>query len=229
MTKSRTSRSVIAYLALAALFAAFAYGFAGSDRALAQFPSGKATVSVSDVTLIEDTDAQGWTTVLSSRIKPPGGNRALFLDVSLMCGLYTQTEVKSKGNNRDTSTAQGTVTVRVLLNGQEAYPGEVTYCDRMQELSAELQGVVDLVDGELVVTDEETIELVQRTMSANAFNFVAHPLSPSTTYDVEVQVRVDTATQANRGSASALASVGKGSVTVDAHRLVSGDQVIEID
>jgi hypothetical protein len=232
MTRAATiARSADPYLALLALVGALVYGLGGNDRAHAQFPSGKATVAVSDVTLIEDTPAQGWTTLLSSTIKPPGGNRALFIDVSLMCGLFTKTQVKSTGNpnQRDTSSAQGTVTVRVLLNGQAAYPGEVVFCNRFQELSATLQGFVDVIDGELVITDEEEIELIQRTMAANAFNFVAHPLGSGTTYDIEVQARVDSATSTQRGSASALASIGKGSVTVDAHRLVRGDEVIVVD
>lgn len=200
-----------------------------ANDAQAQSPSGKATVAVSDITLIEDTAGQDWATILSSEIKPPGGNRALFIDVSLQCGLYTQTQVKSRGGNKDTSTAQAGVTVRVLLNGEEAYPGEVVYCDRYQELSAELQGIVDVVDGELVILDDETIELIQRTMSANAFNFVAHPLDSGTTYDVEVQARVDSDTSSQNGSSSAVAGVGKGSMTVDAHRLVQGDDVIVVD
>ncbi|MBY5162309.1 hypothetical protein [Salsipaludibacter albus] len=200
-----------------------------TNTAQAQSPSGKATVAVSDVTLVEDTAGQDWTTVLSSQIKPPGGNRALFIDVSLQCGLYTQTEVRSRGGNKDTSSAQGTVTVRVLLNGEEAHPGEVVFCDRYQELSAELQGIVDVVDGELVIVDDETIELIQRTMNANAFNFVAHPLDSATTYDVEVQARVDSATSSQQGSSSAVAGIGKGSMTVDAHRLVQGDDVIVVD
>lgn len=217
------------YIALVAVMGALFFGLTGNDRAFAQFPSGKATVAVSDVTLIEDTSGQGWETILSSQIKPPGGNRALFIDVSLMCGLYTQTEVKSKGGQKDTSTAQGTVTVRVLLNGEPAYPGEVVFCDRFQSLSAQLQGIVDIVDGELVIVEEETIELIQRTMNANAFNFVAHPLGSGTTYDLEVQARVDSAISAQQGSASAVAGIGKGSVTVDAHRLVKGDEVIVVD
>lgn len=222
-------RTAAPYIALVAIMGAVFFSLNSADRAYAQFPSGKATVAVSDMTLIEDTAGQGWTTLLSSQIKPPGGNRALFIDVSLMCGLYTQTEVKSKGGQKDTSTAQGTVTVRVLLNGEPAYPGEVVFCDRFQSLSAQLQGIVDLVDGELVVVDDEIIELIQRTTAANAFNFVAHPLGSGTTYSIEVQARVDSATSSQQGSASAVGSVGKGSVTVDAHRLVKGDEVIVVD
>lgn len=228
-TTVRSAKSATAIATVIALLATMLYALAalgGSSPAGAEFPSGKATVNVTDLTLIEETEAQAWTTVLSSTIKPPGGNQALFIDVSLMCGLYTQTQVQSKGGNKDTSSAEGTVTVRVLLNGDEAHPGEVVFCNRYQELSAELQGIIDVVDGSVVVTDYETIELIQRTMSANAFNFIADGLDPSTVYQIEVQALVGTDTDSGNGSASAAASVGKGSVTVDAVRLVKGDEVL---
>ncbi len=220
-------KALVALAVVTALLAGSLHGgaFTG-DTAHAGSPAGTSTAAVSNIFLIEETDSQDWLTVLQSTIKPPGGNRALFIDVSLMCGLYTQTLVKTREQIKDTSTAEGTVTVRVLLNGQDAYPGEVIFCNRMQELSAELQGVVEESDGEQEVTDDETIETIQRTMAAHAFNFVAHPLDPGTVYDIQVQAKIETNTDSQNGLASAYASVGRGSVTVDAVRLVKGDQVL---
>ena len=88
----------------------------------------------------------------------------LVFDVALQCSLSTDTTVKSKGGNKDTSSAAAGVKVRVrieeldgdgkVIDGTKRFAepsfdatgiedGDgVTYCYRKQELSATLQGII---------------------------------------------------------------------------------------
>ena len=112
------NRLLIAAVAATTLFAAPLMAQSGQ-------PSSKATAKVGDVNILDATSL-GWTTILSNDIKT-ANQKDLFIDVSLECGLYTQTEVKSKGN-KDTSTAEAGVMVQVLVDGAPAYPDVVTFC-----------------------------------------------------------------------------------------------------
>jgi len=90
--------------------------------------------------------SEGWTTILSSAIKTSNPSD-LFVNVSLECGLYTSTIVKSKNGNKDTSTAYAGVKVKVLVDGDETLPGDVTFCKREQALTATFQGLLTGTDG----------------------------------------------------------------------------------
>ena len=191
--------------------------------------SAKATAAVSSINLINSTEDQSWTKILSNSIKT-ASQKDLFIDASLECGLYTDTTVKSKNSVKDTSTAEATVQVRVMIDGNEAAPGVVTFCKRKQELEAELQGVLELCTEEgsdtleLCVTDEETIRLMLETMNANSFNFIAADLS-SGTHLIEVQARIGTTSASQLGSAAATAMIGKGSVTIEEVRMIKGEDI----
>jgi hypothetical protein len=78
----------------------------------------------------------------------------------------------------DSSASYAGVDGRVLIDGVDAKPGFVTYCNRMQQLTATLQGAVlsctDMLNMNSCSTSPETIGLLQETMSANAFNFADH-------------------------------------------------------
>jgi hypothetical protein len=99
---------------------------------------------------------------MTSDIRVPSQEDLVF-DVALQCNLTTDTTVKSKGGNKDTSTAEAGVKVRVRIESLDgdgnAVPGTaeyampnadilqdagtgVTYCYRRQELSATLQGII---------------------------------------------------------------------------------------
>ncbi len=99
----------------------------------------------------------------------------LTLDVALQCSLATDTNVKSKGGNKGSATAEAGIKVRVRIQaldkgvlvgdpwyampsadlpiGEEEVADDsgVTYCSRSQTLEAVLQGQIDLetcvVDG----------------------------------------------------------------------------------
>ncbi len=110
-----------------------------------------------------DTKTSGWVPItdLSGTLHKAQW-KDLVMDVSLECGLYTDTEVKSKGGNKDTSSAVAGVMVRVRVvnadTGEVHYmqPGidssansGVTFCRRSQTLSAVFQGLLTDDEGNL--------------------------------------------------------------------------------
>ena len=176
------------------------------------------------------TADHGWETIpgLSGYMKK-AQKWDMVVDVSLECSLYTQTEVKSKGGNKDTSTAQAGVYVRVLVDGVPMEPyyqvaGEetpgVTFCRRYQELSAKFQGLFEQCideEGHVFLNDDcleyEELNLVLDTTNANAFNFVRKDL-PQGEYLIEVQTKVSSDTSNQNGSADAWGAIGKGSAII---------------
>jgi len=195
-------------------------------------PAAKATAKVGDIHVI-DAESLEWTTVLENTLKTPN-QKDLFIDVSLECGLYTKTKVKSKGGVPDTSSAEAAIDVRVLVDGEEAYPGEVVFASRSQTLTAVFQGLIEgclTVDeeGNVIIDEEclepEELELILDTMNANSFNFIMDDLT-SGVHTVEVQARIDTAIGAQEGEAQAMATIGKGSVTVEEVRMIKGEDIL---
>lgn len=193
--------------------------------------SSKATAGV-DETIVVNANTPEWTDIMTRTIRT-ANDKDLFIDVSLQSMLVTQTKVKSRGGNNDTSTAKASIQIRVLIDGQEARPGVVVFNEREQELSASLGGVLtnctdsngdgDIDLSECVLTDEE-IELILRTQSANSFNFVMADLS-SGIHTISVQAKISTEADSNNGSASAAATIGKGSVTIEEVRMVRGEDI----
>jgi len=213
-------KKFISILAVAAMLVTF-----GATPAFAG-PSSKFATEVSNVTLVPMSAAPSpWTTVLSTSIKTPN-KKDLLIGASFETGLYTQTQVKGKNGSTDTSSASATLEVRLLIDGAAnvAYPYWVVYDKRVQTLSATLGGVIsscqDLnsdgkidVATECLVTDE-MIELILETMAAHHYNFVVANLSPGD-HTVEVQVSIGTSDSSDAGTASAMAGVGRGSLTVE--------------
>jgi hypothetical protein len=109
-------------------------------------PSAKAAVQFSDLTLIEYEEADhGPETILWTGLKT-GNQKDLLIGLSTECGLYTFTNVRSKGGEWDTSSAYADVELTVYVDGEEAKPGPVTFCRRDQELSAKFQGILEAYD-----------------------------------------------------------------------------------
>lgn len=166
-----------------------------------------------------------FTTILSQSIKT--SNRSLFIDMSLECGLLTKTLVKSKGGTKDTSTASAAVMVRVLVDGKAVAPGEVTYCQRTQELSATFGGILQsctdanadgtILASECEFTDEE-LSLLTSTMNAASFNFISSVLA-SGVHKIDVQAKIFSSTISGAGSAEARGFIGKGTVLATTERL----------
>ena len=196
-------------------------------------PSAKATAQCADTYLIEATDGQEWTTLLSNTMHTPN-QKDLLITASLESGLYTSTEVSSKNGKRDSSTATAAVKVRVLINGVMADPGEITYASRTQVLSAVFQGLIDgclyLDENGNIILDEECVDpeevsLILDTMTANSFNFV-FPDCPQGVHTIEVQAKIETNAVFDQGGADALALVGKGTMTVEEVRMIRNEDIL---
>ncbi len=213
-------------------------------------PSAKSTAMISGINILTvkaaSTVTTPWTTILSNTIKTSNPSD-LFIDVSLECGLYTDTLVKSKGGTKDTSTATAGVQVQVLVDGEVIHPGDVTFCRRTQELTATFQGLLTdaegnscllteaIVDAEGNITgysttiDEECLRpeevgLILDTMNANAFNFITADVG-SGVHTIEVQAMISASTHYQEGSAGAIATIGKGSVVVDEAKMIKAEDI----
>jgi len=238
MMNAKNSKLIVGMLALSlALPLALTTGQAQSG------PSAKVTAKTSALNLIHaTTGTNDWATIsgFANTIKT-ANQKDLFIGVSLEVGLYTQTLVKSKNLVSDTSTAHSSVEIRVLVDGKAAEPGSVVYGRRTQTLTATLEGaiascltIVTNANGSLsivldpaCVTPEE-IELILDTMDAATFNFVAVDV-PQGLHDISVQARIIAGTEVQTGSASATATVGKGTLTVESVRLIKNEDVLTVD
>jgi hypothetical protein len=198
-------------------------------------PSSKATAAISETQLVAATTGAAWETILSNTLHT-ANKKDLFVDVALEAGLMTRTVAASKGGNKDTSVAKAEVRVRCMIDGEMAYPGEIILNSRTQTLSATLDGLISscfIIDdnGDVVLDEDcvepEEIELILSTMSAHSYNFIYEDCL-SGVHTFEIQTRVVTDTEAQQGEASALAMVGRGSVTVEEVRMAN-NEVIDLD
>lgn len=151
--------------------------------------------------------------ILNASIKTPN-KKDLLIGVSLESALFTHTEVKGKNGSSEKAGAEAGVMVRVLIDPiysntgdlqsyVRAYPDNVVFAKRIQELTATLGGVIESCDVSLEVTgtadgsgnvtgtadgtiniaddcivSDEEIGLILNTTSANHFNFVAPNMLP---------------------------------------------------
>ena len=202
-------------------------------------PSAKVTSQAGDLSVVE-FNSPG--TIFTQTIKTSEA-KDLFVDVSLECGLTTNTMVMSKKLQRDISEAEAIVTVEVYVDGELALPGTVTFARRYQGLIAEfagdISGALTINDAGALVIDESLIEeemlaLILDTMSANSFNFVAPGLSAgvhtievvANPHYVQAGKEFDPAAgELMYGDVSTKAYVGKGSVTVEAVRSIKGEDI----
>ena len=190
------------------------------------------------------TTDTGWVDVLTTHIKTPNG-KELAIGASLQCGLITDTTVRSKNGDLDSSAARGKIAVRVQItqpDGTVVYAepqngadlatdiplnGDgVTYCDRYQKLAAKFAGLNCTADAAGVVTcaDPEELQLVLKTLSAHHFNFL-HANAVPGVQKVVVQARAQAGMLLGGtalGAASAEAFVGAGALSVETIRLVKG-------
>jgi len=188
-------------------------------------PASKAAAQVSDVYILDETNAdQNWSPILSQTIKTANA-KDLFIDVSLECGLFTKTKGKSKQDQgvpvEDSAMATSTIEVKVTVDGQPAYPGNVTFASREQTLTVLLQGILDYcTEGDpysgLCVVGEEYVELILNTMEANSFNFI-YPDVGSGVHEVIVWASINLDTI---GDAAAKATIGRGSVIIEEVRMI---------
>ncbi len=150
--------------------------------------SAKAAIGNNDLKIVADSSTinttsssssdSDWFQIMAANIKT-ANDKGFAFDIALQCGIYTDTTVKSKGGNKDASSAEGRVLVRVQVTDPDGIVGYaqpsadidaaansgVTYNYRKQLVEAEFQGIC--ID-EVPVLDPETglptgeVELVLR-------------------------------------------------------------------
>ena len=199
-------------------------------------PAAKATAKIGYVYALEKEVP---TVILSQAIKTPNG-KGLFIDVSVECGLVTDTLVQSKKGNKTTAKAEASVMVWVTVDGEYADPGHVTFCKRTQELTATFSGllsacvdpVTGIIDPDCVaILEPEEVGLLLDTMTANSFNFYCGvELSGVHTVDVWAQIGTPVSVIGLDPGASfaAEALIGRGSVTIDLVRLIKDEDVVDL-
>jgi len=200
-------------------------------------PAAKATAKIGYVYALEKEVP---TVILSQAIKTPNG-KGLFIDVSVECGLLTNTLVQSKKGNKTTAKAEASVMVWVTVDGEYADPGHVTFCKRTQELTATFSGllsacvdrVTGIIDPDCVaILEPEEVGLLLDTMTANSFNFY-YGVELSGVHTVEVWAQIGTPVSVigldpGASFAEAEALIGKGSVTIDLVRLIKDEDVVDL-
>ena len=190
--------------------------------------------------LDESAATAAWHTIMSGTIQTSQWED-LVMDVSLECGLITDTLVKGKGGDKVSSTSEAGVMVRVLIDAgtdnehyampgrSDDYSGGIVFCKRIQEQIAVFGGVLsDCTDedgdghitlDECTLTDEE-LELMLDTMGAHSFNFFDLDfVQGNHTLDVQAKMwATNDASFSDRTSAS----IGYGSVAIDEVKFVKG-------
>ena len=259
-----TSLRPLAYgaLALLALAAAMVLALVVSgsktDVANAQsggsLPASKAAVAVDELISLtqaanadkddtEDSGTTGWVDVLETQIKT-SQQKDLNMIAALQTGVVTDNTVSSKQGGLSVSTARGTVSVRVLVDGDPAEPDNsidankatapgVVYQDRIAHLEARFSGLNCTADDEGVVTcdDPETLRLLMKSLNAGSFNFVKMDVG-SGVHTVTVQAKADAAAAIIQDDplggtlAGAEAFTGAGSLLVEEVRYVKGTEPI---
>jgi len=204
--------------------------------AQAQTQSSKSAVQCGKISVLElgaTAKATPWQTIMQSTLKT-SQQKDLTIGVSLECGLYTKTLVRSKNGEADSSAATAGIEIQVLVDGKPAQPGEVVFARRSQTLTATFQGLFDsclTVDTNTwsVIIDEtcvrpEELELILDTMNANHFNFILDDVGVGV-HTIQVQSRINLGSTAQAGSAVATATIGKGSLVVEEIRLVKDSEI----
>lgn len=127
-------------------------------------PAAKATAKASNIGVVvasDKNDAQGWFEIFKQDIKTPTG-KDLFIDVSLECGLTTNTKVMSKELIRSLASAEAIVKIKVMVDEDEVVVNEnenteIIFARRYQELIAEFAGLYNLWDPDCVTVTTECI------------------------------------------------------------------------
>ncbi len=150
-----------------------------SDKAF--FASTQSGVTLTDMF----TDV----TILSGQIKTSSVGSVL-TGVSMECALWTNTiTTATSGGGKNTTTAQAAVTVTVFVDGVQAVPGQVVFCDRLQSVGLSIVSTCTVLGLPIcTVSDTITLELFQATKNANHFNFYApNPMSTAFVHNVVVK------------------------------------------
>lgn len=181
----------------------------------------------------------GWVDIQTTQIKTSNVTD-LFVNTSLVTGLYTETAVKGNSTGETSEAkAEASVEVRVVLDpvtdpitgavtGKYGYPSTqgdgVVFNARVQTLTANLGYIYTQClaqGGTGCALTEEQIKLVLDTTSAHAFNFIFLNVGAGN-HSMKIQARrAAKSTAYTGGIAVSKAIYGLGSTTVEAVRLVN--------
>lgn len=213
------NRTSFAAAAVIGMLAASPYAYA--DNSASDFYDGTAVIGAA-AARAGLCDADGFCRVLNTELKNSGTPKDLIIGLSFETTLFTETVVRSKGGSKSSSVADAEIEMYVLVDGQMASPGEVTFDRRHQELWASLSGVLDCTDtnadnivnyDECSLTEEE-IGLILDTTAAHSFNFLAYDIG-SGSHTIEAYARLSKDGEVSGdGSSDASASLGKGTLAV---------------
>lgn len=204
--------------------------------AFAQTASSKQTAGIATVSVAGcSSNSAGlpcvtdWVNVTPALTVKTSNSTSLFVDASLVTGLYTSTQVKGNSTGATSSaTAQAGVHVRVLVDGSiYAFPDQagsgITFDSRVQTLTANLGNIFTsacIASPAACALTPEQITLILDTSSAHSFSFILLNVGAGT-HTVQVQAQTDAKSTASTGGvAVSNAAYGPGSVTIDVVRLV---------
>ncbi|NIN51547.1 MAG: hypothetical protein GTN80_00020 [Nitrososphaeria archaeon] len=166
-----------------------------------------------------------WDPILYTKIKT-AEQKDLVIQFTAECALLTDTKIKGKGNEEVSSMDTASVRVRVKIDGELAFPEDVTLCERMQTLKGKLsEWIIETNEttGEpYLVEVSEEIELILNTTSANGFNFLAFNVG-SGVHEVVLEADIYINDQPQEGvdeSYPTAAVIGDRTLVVDEIRLV---------
>lgn len=260
-----TALAMLALLAAALLLAIMSgSGQSANAQSGGSLPSAKAAVAVDELIAIlqtanadkdqtSDSNSSGWVDVLETQIKT-SEQKDLNMIAALQTGVVTDNTVSSKNGGLSSSTARGTVSVRIVLDqgtAQERYAlpdnsinadrgtaAGVVYQDRVSTLTARFSGLnctANLETGVVTCADPETLQLLQKSLNAGSFNFVAMDVG-SGVHTITVQAQADAAAGILQDDpfggtlAGAEAFTGAGSLLVEEVRYVKGtDPLVDLE
>lgn len=245
------TRTFVAVVAVFTMVAMAAPADAQSSKAAWRFKS----VIALGATAPGGTNDTGWVDILTTHIKTPNA-KELAIGASLQCGLVTDTTVRSKNGDLDSSASRGRIKVRIKITQPDgsvvyAQPNNgadlvtdisfdnsgngLTYCDRYQKLEARFSGLnctADLETGAVTCADPEELRLLLKTLSAHHFNFL-HANAVPGVQTVTVQARAQAGILlggTQLGDAGAEAFVGAGALSVETIRLIKdADGTADLD
>lgn len=198
--------------------------------AAAQAASSKFAAHVTGVLVTNGAGGEGTLTV---PIKT-ANKSDLLVGVSLQSSVLTETKTKGRSGETNLSVAEGKVDVCIEIDGgahTDFAPDCVTFEMRRQTLETKLSGVLTCPGDDFCeVTDDEEVNLLLETMSANHFNFVVRDLSSGNhTVTATITGSTDTSCATADETCRAEVAVGPGSITVEQVRATNDGEGIEFD
>ncbi len=181
----------------------------GSSAVLAedQIPAARAAFATNNVyaASISKTAADTeWTTVLESQIKT-GTPKDLTIDVSAETALITSAKLSGTTG----SEAVAGIEIQVLVDGNVAAPGAITFDNRLLRITGDL---THHYGGFALQIDDHWIEIYLSTKAAHAFNFAVQDLGAGV-HTISVQARLTKSATADLAYADA--AIGNISMVVD--------------